>query len=464
MNLLIGFVILLCLVCSEIQTAQTATDLWTRVLMVGLVSMTVPGLALFQTLVVTQRFRKYELTDQQKESMVRRLSTCHSAVWLAASLAIVWAVRWQDIVRGNWHLDRWPLVDDLLIIAPILLSLTASWMIFYDIQRSLDSSRSIFDRKEIKKRIEFTSIRFRIYGLLVLVPIGFVILGRDLSPWYESLPLAWQCLSFLGAALTIAAGFPFLLLLIWKHRPVDDLGLYEQLTSLFRSEKLRIHDIRIWNTGGNIANALVAGFIPRLRIILLSDALIQRFTRGELLAIARHEAGHLRLWHLPMRTVFIVLPLFALAMDERNPSGLLNWLSNELGRQGFPPGLAVAILGCVYVSYVFLVLRWLSHQMEYEADLYACQVTQDENNRPQIEPENASHMTDALFRLAAISPAQYEKSTWLHPSIRNRIALIEQVTQSPSLARAFSRSFARRRRVLLLIILIVSLVPCLVWI
>ena len=57
MNLIVGFVILLCLVCSEIRSAEAATDLWTRMSLVFVVAMMVPGLALFQTLFVTRRIQ-----------------------------------------------------------------------------------------------------------------------------------------------------------------------------------------------------------------------------------------------------------------------------------------------------------------------------------------------------------------------------------------------------------------------
>ena len=176
MNLLIGFVILICLVCSEIQTTEVASDLWLRLLTVGLVSLTVPGLALFQTLVVTQRFKNSQLSDAERESTLRRLSVCHSAVWLTASLAIIWAVRWQDIVRGNWNLDRWPLLDEILIVAPVLLSLLASWAIFFEIQCSTIATPKLFDLARLKSRIEFVSIRFRVYCLMVLIPISIAIL------------------------------------------------------------------------------------------------------------------------------------------------------------------------------------------------------------------------------------------------------------------------------------------------
>ena len=120
MNLLIGLVIILCLACSELKTAEAATDLWTRLIAVGLVSMAVPGLALFQTLIVTRKFQYSNVGDSQRDSTIRRLSVCHTAVWLTASLAIIWGIRWQDVVRGNWNFDRFPLLDEAFILAPII--------------------------------------------------------------------------------------------------------------------------------------------------------------------------------------------------------------------------------------------------------------------------------------------------------------------------------------------------------
>ena len=465
MNLLIGLVILLCLACSELQAAEVASDLWTRLIFVALVTLSVPGLALVQTMIASKRIRSTELKFDQRDSMLRRLSVCHSAVWLTASLAIVWAVRWQDVVRGNWNLDQWPVLDEAIILAPIVLSLVASWAIFYEIQHAIagaDNSQADAKPKipQLRQsRSAFVSIRFRVYFLMVLVPVALVVLVKDVGPWVGSLssPVQWGI--YAAVLLAMTAGFPFLLTWMWKTSRIQDASLKSELLRTSELHKLQVHDICVWKTDNQIVNALVAGIIPRFRVILLSDVLIKCFPKHELLAILRHEAGHLRLWHLPTRIGFAVLPLLALAIDERNAHGAIFGIEAILTGNGLPRGIGLALLMATYAAYAYFGLSWLSHQMEFEADIYACQ---DDNNSASSEPrkvsiEYASDMSDALLRLAAVNPEQIEKASLLHPSIGSRLKMIQAISSNPQRAVAFTKSFARRRRIIFLILIAICI-------
>lgn len=472
MNLLIGLVILLCLLCSELQTAQAANDLWTRVIFVALVTLTVPGLAVFQTQVVSKRIRNSEMQPNQREGILKRLSLCHSAVWLIASLAIIWAVRWQDVVRGNWGLDQWPVLDEAIILAPIVFSLVASWAIFYEIQHAIASAnldRSEKTKKSIVKqsRAAFVSIRFRVYFLMILVPLAIVVLARDLAPWVDTLSPQFRWALYGTAGLAMLGGIPFLLLLMWKTTRIENADLKSELLATCKHHKLYVHDIRVWKTDNQIVNALVAGVVPRLRVILMSDALVKFFPRHELLAILRHEAGHLRLWHLPTRIGFSVLPLLALAIDERNSHGAIANIESMLVGAGLPVGTGLPLLMLLYLFYAVYGLSWLSHQMEYEADIYACQ--QPTLASVDVSPEtfsadyaqHARDIADALLRLAAINPDQIEKSSLLHPSIGSRIKVIQSVAADPEQGISFSKSFTRRRRIIFLILITICVVALL---
>ena len=449
MNLLIGAVILLCLLCSEMRAAEAVSDSGLRILLVGFVTLLVPGLALFQTLIVSRRLRNSDLAEPQSTVMLNRLSVCHSAIWLTASLAIVWAVRWQDVVRGNWQLDRWPLIDEAIIILPIVFSLVASWAIFFDIQQSFDNAnKSRWSLDNIRKRVSYVSIRFRIYLLMFLVPLSIAVVSRDIAPWMESLE-NWQAVTFgVSAAFLIMAGFPFLLMLMWKTARIEDKSLRSELLSNCKQQNLFVHDVRIWKTGNRIVNALVAGILPYFRVILITDSLVRLFPRHELLAVLRHEAGHLRLWHLPTRIGFIALPLVALAIDEKNATGFLNSLNHFAVGLGFPNGAGLAMPAAAYVLYLLVCLPWLSHRMEYEADIYACQSLRPSQENT-IDPALAKNVSDALLRLASVMPSQFEKSSMMHPSIQKRLLLVRDITQSPEKAHRFRSSFKRRRRIAL---------------
>ena len=463
MNLLIGFVVLLCLLCSEMRAPAAIEDCWTRVLLVGIIALTVPSLALFQTLVVSRRLRAENLGDQQCRSVMRRISVCHSAVWLTASLAIIWAVRWQDVVRVSWDMDRWPLVDEALILAPVMLSLVASWAIFYDVQHSMEGSTGgRFALENIWRRIGYVTLRIRVYFLIMLLPIMIAVLSRDLSPWLEQLTQSQSVAVFLIAGIAMMAGFPFLLLLMWRTKPVENGELSSDLFDTCRQHRIYIHDIRIWKTGNQIVNALVAGVLPRFRVILLSDSLVKLFPKNELLAIVRHEAGHLRLWHLPIRIGFVVLPLIAMAIDEQNPLGLINGLESRVVGMGLPIGFGIAFFVSIYLGYLFFSMSWLSHQMEFEADIYACQAISQKSNPETIDDRNAKDMSDSLLRLASVMPSQFERRTILHPSIRQRLLLIREIQDSPIKAKRYRDSFVRRQRIILLALTAFCFLPILI--
>jgi hypothetical protein len=107
-------------------------------------------------------------------------------------------------------------------------------------------------------------------------------------------------------------------------------------------------------------------------------------------------------------------------------------------------------LACgAYATYLGLVLPWLFHQMEFEADIYACQERSSDRTLARFDAESAEDMVDALLRLAAFSPSQFERKTLLHPSIQSRIEMIQSIKTSPIIAQEFCQCFKRRRRFVL---------------
>ena len=57
-------------------------------------------------------------------------------------------------------------------------------------------------------------------------------------------------------------------------------------------------DICIWHTRHGVANAMVTGFSPRPRYILLSDLLLENLEPDEIEAVFCHEIGHIRHRHI----------------------------------------------------------------------------------------------------------------------------------------------------------------------
>ena len=59
---------------------------------------------------------------------------------------------------------------------------------------------------------------------------------------------------------------------------MGDPALRGRLLKICREHGLGVFTIRVWNTGGQVVNAIVAGVVPGIRLILLSDGLLRRFS------------------------------------------------------------------------------------------------------------------------------------------------------------------------------------------
>ncbi|MDA7924039.1 M48 family metalloprotease [Mariniblastus sp.] len=447
MNLVIGAVIVLTLLGSELTGAEPVKheQLWLTIFMVGVLAILVPGLAIFQTYFVSIQVPLNQIDNKQRDQVIARLSACHSAVWLSASLATVWAIRWQDVVRGTWQLDRWPLLDEFFILLPVVFSLFTSWIIFSNLSRQRSKTDSLYF--SMKRKIGLTCIRFQSCLLFVIFPAATIILIRDLEPYLASFNAYEKSASFAVLFVTLATGLPLLLLTACSHTNFKDPILENQIKTIFTQNKISLRRMRIWRTGNQVANAAVVGLIPRYRMLILSDQLLNIFPRNEVLAIARHEAGHVMLWHTFTRLSFITIPV--LAITQAQP---------QLASLSFPifaggplewTGKAITLLPIgIYLAFLLISLPWISHQMEHEADIFACQNQSSSGAEPDSDYTN--DLRNALLRLAALGRGYYEKQTLLHPSLKQRIELIEKIESSPNKINQFKRSFSRRRNFVLI--------------
>lgn len=436
MNLAVAFVIIIYFFVSEFTAPQTIADPWTRVCVMMLLLFAVPAAALFQTRILANRYRKRKISFDEHQTLQKRMSINHTAVWLCASIAIIAGVRWHDIVRGQWQLDRWPILDELVIVAPVLFALVGSWAIFYDIDRlfvhqsksqqdpSTTSTELSTKQKrphDWKSRLKYVSIRFRVHVLMILVPLLFVALVRDTIP--SGPPEKVIALGALFAIL-FAAIYPFLLMFIWNTRPLKG-ELETELFELCRKHRMGVCMIRVWKTDYQILNAAIAGLVPGLRMLVLTDGMLLKFSKDELEAVVRHEAGHIRRHHFARRIAAVVVPLIILFLDQQLSFGVHATLEYRFTQLNLSPQWAVAMISCLYVMYLWFVSRWLFRKMEFEADLYSV------GNSSKLSIENRSKaeaLISALQKFAAYCPEQFEKGSGLHPPLRNRIARIAELT------------------------------------
>ncbi|OVE84619.1 M48 family metalloprotease [Natronolimnobius baerhuensis] len=112
------------------------------------------------------------------------------------------------------------------------------------------------------------------------------------------------------------------------------------------------------------ANAMVAGTVPGLRYVFLTDYLLEECSDDELRAILAHEFGHVAGRHLWQRGLLTVGVIVA-AVVAAEPLGITA-LEAQFGFAGF----FVPVMAGYIVYHVFL-LGGLAYWQEYRADAYA---------------------------------------------------------------------------------------------
>ncbi len=169
------------------------------------------------------------------------------------------------------------------------------------------------------------------------------------------------------------------------------------------------------------ANAALTG-LGRTRRIILSDTMLDKYDRDEILAVLAHEVGHYKhgdMWRLmAVGTALAGLGFY-----------VADWVLNALvARLGFA---GIADIGAfplfIFAVLVFSVIAMplgnaYSRRREYAADAYAAQAT-----------GNATPLATALHKLADQNLADKEPAAWIefllhsHPSINRRIARIKSL-------------------------------------
>lgn len=448
MNLFVTIIFVVCCVIAQYAQPVLVDDWPQRLMLVLAVTFIAPLAAVIQTRSVTGKLIRSKHSPDLQQTIVNRLSKMHSLIWAASGLLIFLLLGWPSMVARIGNLPQLPVVYETILLSPLLVSLIGSWLAFFDIQQFYGRPKTSWSLNWAK-RWNFASIRIRAHLIAMLVPLVIVLTGVRFAHLLTHFSTVQIVLATAIAGLWICAMLPYLFMLIWDTQRIEDPQQLRQLQAVFDHSQIVVSQIRVWKTGNQIANAAVAGFMPGFRIVVLTDTLMKHFTCEEIAAIVRHEAGHIKLMHLPLKLFFVLLPMVALILDQTHRWGIhhaLTVLMDQSWSWELPVANVVqAIIATCFIVYLFFVLRWLNHRLEHEADLFAAMgaEVQDDINAN-------GHTQSALEKLGAISPQQLNRSTFLHPSIADRIALLQSFEHDRGLAKEFRRSYHRRNMVILL--------------
>lgn len=260
---------------------------------------------------------------------------------------------------------------------------------------------------------------FRSSVAWLVVPVVILLGTADLISLLPISKGSANLLSLVTIILFVPLVLPWLIRHLFKTTRLDE-STDEWIRQLVSSAGLRSVRAMRWDTGGRTFNAMVAGFVPPLRTLLITDRLLDELPREQIAMVVLHEAAHVRRRHVPIR-MLTILPAWG--------TGML--LTNLIGDQAW----ASAAGSIVGVLLTVLILRSVAYRTEYDADVQACRMAVKIGDQVECVPttyEQASDaMSAALMRVTFDEPSS-RKATWLHPGVADRIDWMRRQRQAPN--------------------------------
>ncbi|MFO0808666.1 MAG: M48 family metallopeptidase [Gemmataceae bacterium] len=434
-------------------------------LMAGLVAGTASGLVpVLAAFAIAWRTRARLLADPtgREETLYRyhRARGYHFFFTMALYALALGVFGWGWAVRdlfGAETPEELPFGAELVQMVPFLAALVLSWAGFYTAERTAVETARLNVRGG---RWSYVAFLARQHLAMTSVPLGLFVVQQGLFrayPEWGSSPWARAAMLSLVIVFLVVAPWPLRFLLGTRRLP--DGPLRDRLVAAARRLGFRYSDILLWHTRRGVANAMVAGPLPWVRYVFLSDRLLDDLTPDEVEAVFGHEVGHVRHGHIPYYMLFMFLSLPVLeglwaagvtwAFGPEGSAMAEAW--REWGQWNAVP--AVALIG----AYVFVVFGFLSRRCERQADVFGCRAVSCE------QPDCIGHLPDeplspggrglcptgirtfqrALDRVAMVNGISRRKPGWLHAwmhsTIARRVEFLERVIHDPNLERRFQR-------------------------
>jgi|GEM_PF-1190232 len=203
---------------------------------------------------------------------------------------------------------------------------------------------------------------------------------------------------------------PWMTKRLWQTRPLA--GEHHWIAQRIAAAGAPRLDVRLWDTEMTSANAVVVGFFPWLRSLLLTDRLVRDLPMPQLQLIVLHEVAHIRHGHLWLRLLAVMPGWLAAAV-----------LIHRLGTE--PAVLLLSNAAAIGVT--LALLRLVAHRTEFDADRTACELAiqpQTAAGRP-VGSTDARAVAESLctaLRWMSRSGGGNRRASWLHPSVDDRCA------------------------------------------
>jgi STE24 endopeptidase len=468
------------------QTGVPASDVLARVLETFGGITLVAGLAFglgFWVAFRASRFGYSPSRLRRRYALSARLLTIFSLLvygW------IIHYVGWSKLVRSNWGLRGWVVVDDVLVLSPFLLIQVLVWCGLYIADRALSVRHEAASASTLGRHLTLKARHS--FGLMLPIILLYVarrdVIARIWPNWAESAFAETVEITVLGALVLLVS--PLFVRLAWPTRSLPNGPLRWRLEQVAHRVGFHFTDILVWDTGGFMINACVTGIIPGYRYVLLTDALIDSLSPEEATAVFGHEIGHLAHRHLLYFAFFFlgslgILSTLADLIAQLGPVvARLAWLTPWSARivNEFFQGLTV--LGAL-AMYVWVVFGNLSRRFERQADVFGSKVASmsateypfatDAREPGSTHSTTATGLTlrsvgirifaDALANVARYNGLDSNGPSWRHGSIAQRIAFLQGLDGKPDGERVFQegvRKLSLRLGVVLAVGIMLSIV------
>lgn len=334
-------------------------------------------------------------------------------------------------------------------IASILAAFWNAWSVEARIReaaiiRTLDAARPLHP---MPTRAAYVLAQARAGLLPVIAPLIVPVVLGELAAGLarEHAPGSELLAHFGGAMLGVLTLFllvPLIIPPLLGLRRLPHGEMRDDLERLAATAGIGVREIWVWPTDGLVANAAVMGVFPRLRCVMLSDALLEGLPREQVLAVMAHELGHVArrhlLWMLP-----VLIGAGAIASLIAEPLAEAAARALVAGAGGGPDGPEVGRDVASIVSFLalardlavlviaILVFGFVSRRFERQADTFAVQLLSGSEGRDDASAAAVGAMTGALSKVAYLNHVPIERPSWRHGSIAWRQTYLRSLVGLP---------------------------------
>jgi Zn-dependent protease with chaperone function len=308
----------------------------------------------------------------------------------------------------------------LVAVVPLVMALLFVRLAVYETQRQHEPAYVAF----VAFQLKLCAIPIAPIALYLLADDTFSYAPVGVRLFAASHPSFPFLLVFLGMVVA-SMNAPTLLRWLWKTEPLEHPVLLDRLRAIADRHGIAYRRVSVWYTRGlRIANAAVAGIVPKSREVFVTDWLLKHMNHDEVEGVLAHELGHIRYGHLFYYLLFSFC-YFGVYLV------VFSWVSLLA-----PPALKDTALGPIflvvaffYLYFVFL-LGFVSRQFEQQADYFAV--------RNMSVPGAYVGVLERLAALHTLSARVRRLFEWTktHPSVVRRIEFARRtMADDPSVTR-----------------------------